>query len=161
MKLSRKVVTHEFIPPSQMTVEIEPAVPGKPAVWEKDSIVEPEVPEKPAVMGPCENAAVFIFKALKRREYTKIMMLLAPDEKGDVKFDLETAYFLAAMVLREVRNVIVENAEGTGEGPLEIEIDEKGMVLEEIMDLFEPRDVFAFALHIIETSQVKKSQGKK
>jgi len=129
MKVSRKQTFLEFVPPSQK---------------DEDGNSIPQ-------------AAIFVARGLKRREYMKLANLIAPDEGGQVSFTLDTAFQVVAMAMCEVRNVEVEDPGGKV-GPLRLEQDESGDISFDTLDLFEPRDIFAFALFLIDNAKLDIEQ---
>ena len=127
----------EFVPPSQL-------------VTDGDSTSTPD------------DAAVYVFRDLRRREYTRIVDLIRRGSNSDGDFDLtlESAYEVAGAVLDSVRNFIVMEDDGK-EVSLELRRGDDGMVLGDDLDLLDPADVFAFGLHVLRSAKLGADQGEK
>ena len=134
LQVTQKVRLVEYIPSSQMDAK------GKPV----------------------KDAAVFIYRGIKRREYLRINELLKTDIDGNVKMsDIELGYELTALALESVKNVQVESDKDGSILPLVIEHGEDGNVLPEILDLFSPRDLAEVGLEIIRAANPTEEQGEK
>lgn len=110
---------------------------------------------------PIEDAAVYVYRALRRREHIAIAKLTKTDKNGDLVFnDVELGYMLGALCLDHVRNINVEDEDGTL-APLVLEFSENGSVTDASMDLFSPADLVELSLDIYKSARPTTEQGEK
>lgn len=161
MKVSKQNRTYKLIAHSEM-IEREPVLLSPATV---DPKTGEEVPAKyaPPEFDPPENpesAGTFVYRGLKRREYLKVMRILKDPETGEVNFDLDAGYKIAAMVLSHVLNVFVEDEDGNLE-PFKLVHDMDGKVSDDSLDFFIPNDIYALAVDIVQRANIGAKQGEK
>ena len=113
---------------------------------------------------PLADAAVFIYRELTRREYTRIAELISSDEEGSgLRFELDTAYAVFKATVVGFRNIEFAKEDGSviDAGTMSVERDEDDELPSWIVDAFHPRDVFEFSRHIVNSSQLGVREGGK